>query len=402
LGARSNPRHDDRRRSRPLSASSFHISGCVVTTGFVRRRFVIYEFRGRAHSRNSCEYKHQITSSDITDLSSAPCAYVILHPDRDVPGLCAHCVLAEWNTAGSPAADRCCCGKSCARLVRLPLGEAWRGGYGRASHSSEFLILEQNYKGHAQAREELDSLLRKMGAYFPFQATGMQREMQVNLTLCHRTRACANLSFQTEDAFQELNLIFCELASLLLLSPQAPVKSRKSASSQIAHVSAHIVRLLRGEPPTGGALGRPLSAQAYAALLPSIWALLAGGARTGHATGAGELLSAVLEHAVRGSSTSATKRLSVEFVGRLVLVSIFTWLRGTLACTENTNSWTRPHSIVERSVFHRPSTARTTVWLGLCRSGCSICPKLSGSWAHATRLPARSVPSLPHACPASY
>jgi pre-rRNA-processing protein IPI1 len=157
-----------------------------------------------------------------------------------------------------------------------------------------------------------------MAIYFPFRTADMKRDMQVRI-LCHVPLIpCVHIACQTEDAFQDLNLTFCELSSLLLLSAQTSTKPNKSVSTQIVHVAAHIVNLLHGEPTnSAGALGRPLSSQAYTALLPTIWALLASRTK---ANAGDALLRAVLEHAIRGSATSATKRASVEFVGRLALV----------------------------------------------------------------------------------
>ena len=171
-----------------------------------------------------------------------------------------------------------------------------------------------------------------MSPYFPFTPSGSllgKRDIKV------------------EQAFQDLNITYCELTSLLLLvSPttnahvhQHPQNSRPSsngkrpvtsitparlASLQVDRVHDYVVRLLRGEPPLGSiqtGISRPIAPAVYSALLPTIWALINHAALERSQTER-SLLVATIEHAVKVSSSSATKRHTLDFLGRLLLVSI--------------------------------------------------------------------------------
>jgi pre-rRNA-processing protein IPI1 len=145
---------------------------------------------------------------------------------------------------------------------------------------------------------------------------------------------------QTEQAFQDLNLIFCELTSLLLLSPSASDKQpQRSSSFGLRRVAPYIVRLLNGTPTSRSGLSRPVSAQAYTALLPSIWALANAAISSSPAEEDDEeedadVLQATLQHALRAPSTSAVKRASAEFVGRLLLLDSERQYHGPLRLAE--------------------------------------------------------------------
>jgi pre-rRNA-processing protein IPI1 len=113
-----------------------------------------------------------------------------------------------------------------------------------------------------------------------------------------------------------------------------PQAHHRALPPQLPAVTAHIIRLLRGEPAPGssGTMARPISAQAYIAVLPSLWALINVPAtrqaskqpkRDEDVSGVEDVLRAALEHALRASSASAVKQASVEFIGRLVLVSAY-------------------------------------------------------------------------------
>jgi pre-rRNA-processing protein IPI1 len=145
------------------------------------------------------------------------------------------------------------------------------------------------------------------------------------------------LFLQTEQAFQELCLIFCELTSLLMLanqfnaSPNATSGPRRRTAShprqnvvegvvpdsQVDAVREYIFRLFRTGSSSSSAIGRPLSSSVYTLLLPTIWCLM-NAEQDGEATN--EALQVVVEHAIRTSSTSQVKKASIEFVGRIVLV----------------------------------------------------------------------------------
>ena len=103
-----------------------------------------------------------------------------------------------------------------------------------------------------------------------------------------------------------------------------PAGAKAKASTHTTRVTQYITRRLRGEPASPAQLGAPISATAYRALLPTVWALISGGPSAGahDAEGQGEegVLHAVLVHAVRVTSKSTCKRLAIEFVARLMLV----------------------------------------------------------------------------------
>jgi pre-rRNA-processing protein IPI1 len=169
--------------------------------------------------------------------------------------------------------------------------------------------------------EELKTLLGYLTGYFPFNPA--HREVKV------------------EQAFQDLNVIYCELTSLLVLvssqssignirrgnprlrpqrqkAPSASLRGDAKLIVQAGLVSSYVIRLLRGEGELGVQLPRPVSPMVYTALLPTIWALLNQVAGPGD--GPSSVLSATLDHALRTTTNSAAKRLTVEFVARLLLL----------------------------------------------------------------------------------
>ncbi|KIJ68364.1 hypothetical protein HYDPIDRAFT_36848 [Hydnomerulius pinastri MD-312] len=174
--------------------------------------------------------------------------------------------------------------------------------------------------------EELKTLLGYLTGYFPFRPA--HREAKV------------------EQAFQDLNVTYCELTSLLVLissHPSTGNAQRRNPRSRSSHqkaspgsvkgntklnvqadlVSSYITRLLKGEGESGAQLPRPVSPTVYTTLLPTIWALLNQAAGSGAQLEEDEsssVLSATLDHALRTTSTSAVKRLTVEFVARLLLL----------------------------------------------------------------------------------
>lgn len=142
-----------------------------------------------------------------------------------------------------------------------------------------------------------------------------------------------NSSLQFEQACQELSLIFCELVSLLVFTTQcvsssntrrnkSRLKGPKDAwtTQQIQRVGDYILQLLRGEATASSQLGKPLTHGAYVALLPSIWALL-DNTRPELVEMSGKVLQAIVQHSLKTSSKSAVKRLTIEFIARLILVS---------------------------------------------------------------------------------
>lgn len=147
---------------------------------------------------------------------------------------------------------------------------------------------------------------------------------------------------QVEQAFQDLSVIYCELTSLLVLvshqsgtrnvhrgnrfgTPRhkswSPLKRHFSLGLQSDLVKSYVIGLLNGDGGSGAQLPRPISAAMYTALLPTIWALLNQKSGEVSERESSSVLTATLDHAMRTSSGSAVKRLTVEFVGRLLLVS---------------------------------------------------------------------------------
>ncbi|KAG0708942.1 hypothetical protein DFH29DRAFT_889805 [Suillus ampliporus] len=174
--------------------------------------------------------------------------------------------------------------------------------------------------------DELRTLLGYMTGYFPFRPA--RRDIKV------------------EHAFQDLNVIYCELTALLVLVSfrrQLGDISRKTrsqtprlsaSSSQVKHegklalqaglVRTYVTRLLLGEDNSSAQISRPLIPTMYTALLPTIWALLnqpkESHMRTQDEAHSHTVLSATLDHAIRTTSSSAVKVLTVEFVARILLL----------------------------------------------------------------------------------
>ncbi|GLB36226.1 hypothetical protein LshimejAT787_0305140 [Lyophyllum shimeji] len=227
------------------------------------------------------------------------------------------CAPAVFSPSASPSETQ-------VRLV-LAVGQITRSLYG--------VILQNpaSAKGSCSATaEDLRVLLGYMMPYFPFRHSG-------------------NRDIKIEQAFEDLNLIFCELTSLLVLATNAesigPRRQGKLRqinqelstgngpkgvlSMQVQGVSEYILQLLRSEPVAGSQVGRALTVGAYVALLPAIWMLL-NGASAQHQRISSAVLHATIEHSIKTSSKSALKRLTIEFVARLVLLSTVPGYHGSL------------------------------------------------------------------------
>jgi hypothetical protein len=124
---------------------------------------------------------------------------------------------------------------------------------------------------------------------------------------------------------EELNLIFCELIALTLnASGRIPQKRKTrmfSSASWTERATEYIIRRLRTEEGSVGQLGTPITSAAYQALLPTIWAFITS--PTLGPQQSEELIHATLDHALKVTPKSACKRLTLEFVGRLMLVRFF-------------------------------------------------------------------------------
>ncbi|KAK7064145.1 testis-expressed sequence 10 protein [Favolaschia claudopus] len=203
-----------------------------------------------------------------------------------------------------------------------------------ASHLyGSILRSEKDSPSWSAAYVDLKSMLGYMAPYFPFRLVG-SRELKV------------------EQLFQALNLTFCELTSLLVLTSESAAQHRNKSSTagdskyniqlQVERVSEYVVQLLKGESGSASQLSRPLTATAYAALLPTIWALV-NNSNPNLRTSSSEVLRATLDHASRASSKSATKQTTIEFVARLVLLSTEHQFTGHLAAddeiTQSVTEW---------------------------------------------------------------
>ena len=185
--------------------------------------------------------------------------------------------------------------------------------------------------------DELKTLIGYLTCYFPFKPAYRDIKVGIHIT----TPTTVNLRCpQVEQAFRNLNVIYCELTSLVVLvsswwsseggrredTCMAQRRSAKNVGKPDIHtelVRSYIVRALNGEGETGALLSRPLTPLAYIALLPSVWALLNHSNASSDEDVSLTVLAATLDHGMRTASNSAVKRLTVEFVARLLLVSVF-------------------------------------------------------------------------------
>ncbi|KAI0053977.1 hypothetical protein FA95DRAFT_1551756 [Auriscalpium vulgare] len=172
------------------------------------------------------------------------------------------------------------------------------------------LIQRLQSKTHKQTDfAGLQAILSRMSIYFPFSpSTLVSRDIKV------------------EQAFQDLSLIFCELTSILSLTAATESAGQKQKSalndaltSQAEAVSGYVVELLHGGPSTSSVVGRPITSQAYTGLLPTIWSLLNTG-QISRAPTSSSVLTALLEHALRTSSSSAVQGPSIDFLCHLMLM----------------------------------------------------------------------------------
>lgn len=170
----------------------------------------------------------------------------------------------------------------------------------------------------------LATLLGHMSPYFPFVV---------------RSSPLARRDVKIEQSLQDLNLVFCELTSTLILRSddstnlvrRAATNSKqppRQLNSFTQRVSEYSVQLLRGEAPERAdaqTLGpRSITPTTYVSLLPTVWALI----NTPGAEFAENVVQACVEHAVKAASMSAVKRHTVDFIGRLLLLDTAIEYRG--------------------------------------------------------------------------
>ncbi|XP_006454401.1 hypothetical protein AGABI2DRAFT_214405 [Agaricus bisporus var. bisporus H97] len=182
-------------------------------------------------------------------------------------------------------------------------------------------ILSENEDVPSSTLSELENFLGYMTPYFPFSPSN-SRDIKII------------------ESFQDLNIIYCELTSLLVLhsnsislnratngsSTQAQQsKSSEAMKLRVRLVSEYITKLLRGQ---SGHVSQSLSGASYLALLPSIWSIV-NNSNAELSLSASDVLQATLEHAKKSPSKSSAKRLAIEFVARLVLLDTESQFRGS-------------------------------------------------------------------------
>jgi len=187
-------------------------------------------------------------------------------------------------------------------------------------YHSLYGALLQGTRSNANTSFLLDSLqvlLGRMAPYFPFLSSPLvKRDVQIEQTL------------------QDLNIVFCELTSLLVLASSSPLvtqpgtKKRNGTSiqAQISQVKDFVTCLLRGVSMSPNTVGRQITAQEYMAMLPTLWMLM------NSCDGVDEdmdIICVLLDHARRVSSAAAAKRPTVDFLVRLILLETTPQYTGT-------------------------------------------------------------------------
>ena len=129
---------------------------------------------------------------------------------------------------------------------------------------------------------------------------------------------------------QDLNIVFCELTSLVVLACSAPLVTQPNAKkrndtliqTQISQVKDFVACLLRGVSMSPNTVGRQITALEYMALLPTLWMLLNSNLDCGGVDEDIDIICVLLDHARRVSSAAAAKRPTVDFLVRLILVGL--------------------------------------------------------------------------------
>ncbi|KAF7310992.1 Ipi1-N domain-containing protein [Mycena chlorophos] len=155
----------------------------------------------------------------------------------------------------------------------------------------------------ARTADDLRSILGYMSPYFPFTPQNSR-------------------DIKTEQTFEALNITYCELSSLAMMisadgSTKKPTQSNRR--QQTERVANYVIQLLKGESTAISQLSRPITPQAYTAILPTLWSLVNTSVPESRDLARGVLL-AVVEHGRKASSKSAVKQLSIEFIARLLLL----------------------------------------------------------------------------------
>lgn len=171
----------------------------------------------------------------------------------------------------------------------------------RASVTSNSNIIPTDSKNLAH-------IMEKMSTYFIFGADELNSK-----------------NTKTTQLLQDLNLVYCELVSFLVLSSKKP---DTKLLIQLERVASYISQLLTVESdaitlnPSMPAL-RPDS---YVAMLPTIWSLLG---RRHHTTDldqptthnwSDQIMNAFIDHLDHVRSNSEVKALGISFLGRIIII----------------------------------------------------------------------------------
>ncbi|KAK7463660.1 rRNA processing protein [Stygiomarasmius scandens] len=195
--------------------------------------------------------------------------------------------------------------------------------------------------------EELKAILGHMSPFFPFSPSG-RRDIKI------------------ENAFQDLNLKYCDLLSRLVLYSQSSTdkstaRTGKGVTSNVHQLNTHerlwaqservcdyIVKLLGGNEPEHH-LTRPLSSASYNLLLPAIWSLMNLSHQRKVTETSVNVWQATLKHSSTLSSKSALKRSTSDFVARIVLLETDAQYRGDFRLGRN-----EENTLLDTWVTHLP------------------------------------------------
>ncbi|KAG7450434.1 uncharacterized protein BT62DRAFT_1072508 [Guyanagaster necrorhizus] len=190
----------------------------------------------------------------------------------------------------------------------LAVSDSVRSIYGEISHIPD--------AKNSSLLENLTSILGYMTPFFPFRPGG-KRDIKI------------------EQAFQDLNLVYCELSSLLVLTSRdagSPLRSRqqrpsKTNSTKLSMqndiVCDYVLRELSGSNVSSSQVARSLTSAAYTSLTPTMWSLINCPSQSSSA-----VFGAILEHGTVVSAKSALKKPTVDFISRLILMNTDRHYRG--------------------------------------------------------------------------
>ncbi|MBW0488513.1 hypothetical protein O181_028228 [Austropuccinia psidii MF-1] len=163
-----------------------------------------------------------------------------------------------------------------------------------------------NLKFDAADFKSLLTILEKMSPYFVFGSDEIEPQNP-----------------ESKRILQSLNLVYCDLVSLLALSKQA---SDHSLSIQLDRVGNHIAQLLNEDANVINPTAQTLDPIAYIDTIPIIWSLLRRGfvQNTSLTLEPSNLPNQVLEsfinHLDRLSCRSELKALGIQFLARLCII----------------------------------------------------------------------------------